>query len=315
MPAHASDFDTFLRNIQVSRKQIEACRRAAIEVNGHLMSDPETQPVIITTFLQGSARRGTHVRPLHDQRSDVDLVVATFLDEVEHSPPAKAWERFAPFLERVYGPRDGRWRAQDRSVRLLFPNPDPDLQVELDLLAPPDGLVPARTRWYLVSATERGDGELELHPASWTGLPRTFQHQAWSVPLGRDVPWMSGKICPRSSAGAQRLLTSAEPDAFPSRAVWLVEAGLRWLHAASSGALAPPGADLELPPLPPTVDLVVAFHERPADLRHWTAQTGRHGLAEVAVVNPRGLAAARSRGGVGSTTRGGPPLMAWGAGL
>ena len=184
--------------------------------------------------------------------------------------------------------------------------------LELELRAPPGGCVPALTRWFLVRRSPRGEGEVELHPAAWTGLPRTFPHQAWSARSKGDVPWMSGAICPRSSAGAARLLGSDEPQAFPERAVWLVEAGLRWLHAAAMGELTPAGADLELPPLPPTDDFVLAFHEGVADLDRWRARVGRHGRAEVATVNPRGLAVVRGWSGPDGLA---DPPIPWGSAL
>lgn len=134
MPARPEDFSTFLDNISISKAQLDACRAAHKEVNTLLLKDPDTSPVIVGTFIQGSLKRGTCVRAHKDQKSDVDLVVATALAEEDHSPPALAWERFAPLLEANYGPQGKRWRAQERSVRLLFPGRTKEEEVELDLV-------------------------------------------------------------------------------------------------------------------------------------------------------------------------------------
>jgi len=154
MPAHRDDFDTFLTNIDISRAQLEACHAAHKEVNTLLTKDAETGSVILGTFIQGSLKRGTCVRAVNDHKSDVDLVVATALNEDDHTPPALAWERFAPLLERTYGPQGKRWRAQGRSVRLDFPGPTEERSVELDLVltsAPSEAMIGLlhKDRWLL----------------------------------------------------------------------------------------------------------------------------------------------------------------------
>lgn len=154
MPAHRDDFDAFLSNISISNPQLDACRAAHQEVNTLLAKDAETGPVILGTFIQGSLKRGTCVRAVNDHKSDIDLVVATALDEDEHTPPALAWERFAPLLERTYGPQGKRWRAQGRSVRLDFPGPTEERCVELDLVvtsAPSEAMIGLlrKDRWLL----------------------------------------------------------------------------------------------------------------------------------------------------------------------
>jgi len=165
----------------------------------------------------------------------------------------------------------------------------------LELLAPGGGAVPRRTRWFLVTDRADGSGEVELHPALEGGLQRTWQHQAWNGPLGARTPWTSGSICPRSSSASRvLLLRSEEPPAFPERAAWLIEAAQGWLDAAADDRLAPPGSDLELPPVPTRADPVLAFYEGAEQLPLWQAQLGHSGLARVGVVHPDSLVAALS---------------------
>ena len=49
------------------------------------MADEDLKDIIVTTFLQGSYRRSTAVRPKQGKRSDVDIVVVTKLDKEELS--------------------------------------------------------------------------------------------------------------------------------------------------------------------------------------------------------------------------------------
>lgn len=183
----------------------------------------------------------------------------------------------------------------------------------LELLGPPGGAVPRRTRWFLVADQVDGTGEVELHPALDGGLPRTWPHQAWNGSLGARTSWTSGSICPRqSSASRVLLLRSEEPPAFPERAVWLIQAAQRWLDAAADGTLAPPGSDLELPPVPTRAEPVLAFYEGAEQLPLWQAQLGRSGLARVGVVHPDSLVAALS---FSLDAQGEPWQIPWGAAM
>lgn len=165
----------------------------------------------------------------------------------------------------------------------------------LELLAPPGGAIPHRTRWFLVADEPDGAGALELHPAAVGGLPGTWPHQAWGGRKELGAPWTSGNICVRSTnAARQLLLDTEEPPAFPERAVWLVEAAHRWLDAAASDQLAPPGSELELPPVPVRTKTVVARSEDADRLADWLPFLGRSGAARVGVVHPDSLVAVLS---------------------
>ena len=152
MPATDSDFNTFLQAIRLPPVQATACQEAHRDMRERLADDADIKEVMLATFLQGSLQRATCIAPSNGEKSDVDLVVATRLDEEEHSPPALAWQRFAPFLDRHF--KEGekrRWRPQGRSVRVFYPGPTELESVELDLV--------------LTSApSEAAEGFLMAHP-------------------------------------------------------------------------------------------------------------------------------------------------------
>ncbi len=118
-------FDGFLENIRPTPKQKEGWRIGATTLRDRLDDDPDLSPIIVTTFLQGSIRRSTAIRPLGDKRPDVDVVVVTEID-YERETPAEAMKRFVPFLDKHY---PGKWKPQDRSFGIELSIVDLDLVV------------------------------------------------------------------------------------------------------------------------------------------------------------------------------------------
>jgi hypothetical protein len=119
-----TDFDDFITAIRPTDPQNEDLRRGHTALRERLLADESLKKVIVSTFLQGSVRRSTAVRPKAERRADVDVVVPTRLSEKEYSP-ARAMDVFKPFLERHY-PK--KWRLQGRSFGIELS------QVELDLV-------------------------------------------------------------------------------------------------------------------------------------------------------------------------------------
>lgn len=142
MAAHADDFVTFVRKISLPADQARACDTAFKEMQALLQSEPEIKEVLVATFLQGSLKRATCVAPANGEKSDVDLVVATRISEVDHSPPTLAWQRFAPFLEKHFGKLEqGRWKPQGRSVRVSYPDLGGGVELDLVLTSAPSEAV------------------------------------------------------------------------------------------------------------------------------------------------------------------------------
>lgn len=101
-------FNDFLKKIRLTDNQVNELKSAHTTLRNRLMADEDLKDIIVTTFLQGSYRRSTAVRPKQGKRSDVDIVVVTKLDK-EEVTPEEALNVFEPFLEKYY---DGKYRKQ-----------------------------------------------------------------------------------------------------------------------------------------------------------------------------------------------------------
>lgn len=116
-------FRKFLEQIRPSQGQLREFRRAHLELSRRLRGDSELGRYHVATFLQGSYRRSTALRPLAgDEGSDVDLVFVTNLDPVRYGPK-KVLTLLRPFLQRHYA----NVRVQGRSFRIQCDQVDLDL--------------------------------------------------------------------------------------------------------------------------------------------------------------------------------------------
>lgn len=122
LPAHFADF---LRNIRPNGKQQSDAVRAHTTLRKALAEDNELGRYLIATFLQGSYRRSTDIKPAQDKKSDVDIIAVTNMDRRQFPDGARALEAFRPFLERYY---HGRYEPQGHSWGII------DGEVELDLV-------------------------------------------------------------------------------------------------------------------------------------------------------------------------------------
>ncbi|MGY6566108.1 MAG: SMODS domain-containing nucleotidyltransferase [Halomonadaceae bacterium] len=118
-------FEAFLRNIRPSERNKEEWKRGSNTLRARLLADPDLSPIITNTFLQGSVRRSTAVRPTGGKRSDVDVVIVTTIDYTIEKP-TDAMARFEPFLERHY---KKKWTQQDRSFGIEMSYVDLDLVI------------------------------------------------------------------------------------------------------------------------------------------------------------------------------------------
>ncbi|WP_378942670.1 hypothetical protein [Mesorhizobium sp. ANAO-SY3R2] len=124
-------FREFLTSIRPTDKQKEDWRTGSSTLRTRLANDEELGPQIVATFLQGSVRRATAIRPHGDKRPDVDVVVVTNIDPTKTTPD-KAMNRFIPFLDKFY---KDKWRPQGRSFGIEMSYVDIDLVVTA---LPPD---------------------------------------------------------------------------------------------------------------------------------------------------------------------------------
>lgn len=117
-------FKDFLTKIRPTRAQRDDYREGHKRLTERLNADENLKPIIVSTFLQGSYRRSTGVRPFWDSRPDVDVIAVTRLSSSECSPQ-QALDMFTPFLDTHY---EGKWEQQGRSIGIELS------KVELDLV-------------------------------------------------------------------------------------------------------------------------------------------------------------------------------------
>jgi predicted nucleotidyltransferase len=120
-----SYFKDFLSDIRPQKNHIEEYKTGHKTLRNRLESFEGLSGIIVTTFLQGSYRRATAVRPKGGKRSDVDIIVVTRLSEDEYTPE-KAMDLFIPFLEKYY---KGKYRVQGRSFGIELSYIDLDLVI------------------------------------------------------------------------------------------------------------------------------------------------------------------------------------------
>ena len=118
-------FIDFLADIRPTKAQRDDLKQGHTTLRTRLEDDEGLGALIVDTFLQGSYRRWTAIRPRGDKRSDVDVIVVTRLHESEYTPD-QALQLFIPFLEKHYA---GKYRLQGRSIGIEMSKVDLDLVI------------------------------------------------------------------------------------------------------------------------------------------------------------------------------------------
>jgi predicted nucleotidyltransferase len=130
----ASYFTDFLTNIRTTEDQRKDFQTGHKLLRERLTAFEPLKPAIVTTFLQGSYKRSTAVRPAPNKRSDVDIIVVTRLHENEYTP-SQALELFRPFIREYY---KNEYRYQGRSIGISQGHVDLDLVITS---APPESVM------------------------------------------------------------------------------------------------------------------------------------------------------------------------------
>ncbi len=120
-----SYFADFLKEIRPTANQRQSYQTGHHTLRDRLLAYEDLAPLIVTTFLQGSYRRATAVRPKADKRADVDVIVVTRFHTDEYSPQ-EAMDTFTPFLDKYYA---GKYRIQGRSLGIEMGYVDLDLVI------------------------------------------------------------------------------------------------------------------------------------------------------------------------------------------
>ena len=91
-----------------------------------LTADENLKPRIVSTFLQGSYRRATAVRPKGEAKLDVDIIAVTRIRQSVYPNPDDAMDLFDSFLEKHY---KGKYQRQGRSFGIEFSYVNLDLVI------------------------------------------------------------------------------------------------------------------------------------------------------------------------------------------
>lgn len=155
-------FRRFIAHIRPDRAQLNALRKAHLELSQKIRQQPELQDILVSIFLQGSYRRSTAIRrPRQGGVSDVDLVLVTRLDPVDF-PPEKALRLLDPFLRRHYS----QIRQQGRSIGLRVGDIDIDL-----VLASAPSRVELYAAEYSAEPLEDGGAATPAELMAWKSEP------------------------------------------------------------------------------------------------------------------------------------------------
>ena len=116
-------FTKFLKEIRPTQNQKDDCKTGHQTLRDRLHADEGLKPILVSTFLQGSYRRATAVRPKGEAKLDVDIITVTRLNRHDYPNPDKAMDKFVPFLRKYY---KGKYQRQGRSfgIELSYVNLD-----------------------------------------------------------------------------------------------------------------------------------------------------------------------------------------------
>lgn len=116
-------FTKFLKEIRPTQNQKDDCKTGHQTLRDRLHADEGLKPILVSTFLQGSYRRATAVRPKGEAKLDVDIITVTGLNRHDYPDPDKAMDKFVPFLRKYY---KGKYQRQGRSfgIELSYVNLD-----------------------------------------------------------------------------------------------------------------------------------------------------------------------------------------------
>lgn len=123
MSAVPSYFTDFLSKIRLTDNQVNDLKTGHTTLRKRLEEDETLSEIIVSTFLQGSYRRSTAVKPKNGNKSDVDVIVVTKLDSEEYTPE-EALDTFIPFLDKHY---KDKYRIQGRSIGISLSYVDLDI--------------------------------------------------------------------------------------------------------------------------------------------------------------------------------------------
>ncbi|MGI0493062.1 SMODS domain-containing nucleotidyltransferase [Alkalinema pantanalense CENA528] len=118
-------FKDFLAKIRPQSEHISDYIKGHKTLRDRLNSFDFGADIIVVTFLQGSYRRATAIRPHNGKRADIDVIVVTRLSEDDYTPQ-EGLDVFLPFLDKFYA---GKYKQQGRSFGIELSYVDLDLVI------------------------------------------------------------------------------------------------------------------------------------------------------------------------------------------
>jgi hypothetical protein len=179
-----TSFNEFLKEIRPTSNHTGDMITGYKTLRSRLLADEVLGPIIVSTFLQGSYRRATAIRPRGGKRSDVDLVVVSKLMREEYTPQ-EAMDLFVPFLDRHY---KGKWDFQGRSVGIELSYVDLDLVIT----SAPSEAESSALKSASVMATDTPEevDDWRLVPSYVSFSNRSSPDAAWRMELARkEAEW------------------------------------------------------------------------------------------------------------------------------
>ncbi len=116
-------FIKFLQGIRPTENQRDDCKTGHQTLRKRLEGYEALKQILVSTFLQGSYRRATAVRPKGEAKLDVDIITVTRLKQEDYPNPDDAMDIFVHFLDEYY---EGKYQKQGRSfgIELSYVNLD-----------------------------------------------------------------------------------------------------------------------------------------------------------------------------------------------
>lgn len=141
-------FSDFINNISLTEDQRKKLRKAHTELQDFLDKEESIKDIYVTSFLQGSYRRSTALKPINGESSDVDVVLVTTVDYNITNP--------SDFLNAFYNLLDSHYpdlcRIQGRSIGINLKEVSMDL-VPVAVINPHKNLPGAFRKMYRSSDT------------------------------------------------------------------------------------------------------------------------------------------------------------------
>ena len=119
-------FTKFLQGIRPTKNQKDDCKKGHQKLRDRLEGYEDLKQSLVSTFLQGSYRRATAVRPKGEAKLDVDIITVTSLKREDYPNPDDAMNIFVPFLDKYY---KDKYQKQGRSFGIELSDVNIDLVI------------------------------------------------------------------------------------------------------------------------------------------------------------------------------------------